>query len=196
VFTYIHTIILVSTYSINQRTLHSHFVIVVWTSVLSVSSSAVRHQRGIRVDLQSAVVGPRDVSLEGTALANCSRLSQIQGRHAGLPLSTRHCSAISVDVTTSRCGRRLQSTPVPRRRLRSSPDTDVLLIPRSRLVFGDRLFPVPGPRTLNNLPETVRSASSLPWFKLQLKNSIFSRRYILDTDIPSPSNWILQFSQM
>jgi len=37
-----------------------------------------------------------------------------------------------------------------RRRLRSSADTDILLVPRSRLVtVGDRSFPVNGPRTWN-----------------------------------------------
>jgi len=77
----------------------------IFTSGLSVSSSAVRHQHGSKVDLQSVVVGPRDASLDGTALVKCSRSSQLQGRHTGLPLSTRPCSTISVGVTTSRCGR-------------------------------------------------------------------------------------------
>jgi hypothetical protein len=53
-----------------------------------------------------------------------------------------------------------------RRRLRSSVDTDILLVPRSRLVtVCDRSFPVAGPRIWNNLPETVRSAPSLLSFK-------------------------------
>ena len=65
-----------------------------------------------------------------------------------------------------------------RRRLRSSVDTDILLVPRSRLVtVGDRSFPVAGPRTWNNLPETVRSAPSLLSFKQRLKTVLFSRRY-------------------
>lgn len=65
-----------------------------------------------------------------------------------------------------------------RRRLRSSADTDILLVPRSRLVtVGDRSFPVAGPRTWNFLPEAVRSASSLSSFKRQLKTFSFSRRY-------------------
>ena len=66
-----------------------------------------------------------------------------------------------------------------RRRLRTSAETDILLVPRSRLVtVGDRSFPVAGPRTWNNLPETVRSAPSLQSFKRQLKTVLFSRRYI------------------
>ena len=65
-----------------------------------------------------------------------------------------------------------------RRRLRSSADTDILLVPRSRLItVGDRSFPVAGPRALNDMPETVRSASSLSSFKRQLKTVLFSRRY-------------------
>jgi len=56
-----------------------------------------------------------------------------------------------------------------RRRLRSSADTDILLVPRSRLVtIGDRSIPVTGPRTWNNLPVSIRSAQSLLSFKRQL----------------------------
>jgi hypothetical protein len=71
-----------------------------------------------------------------------------------------------------------------RRRLRSSVDTDILLVPRSRLVTaGDRSFPVAGPRIWNNLPETVRSAPSLFSFKQRLKTVLFSRHYIIDSCI-------------
>ena len=49
-----------------------------------------------------------------------------------------------------------------RRRLRSSADTDFLLVPRSRLTtIGHRSFPVAGPRTWNNLQETVRSRGTV-----------------------------------
>jgi len=65
-----------------------------------------------------------------------------------------------------------------RRQLRSSADTDILLVSRSRLVtVGDRSFPVTGPRTWNNLPASIRSAPSLLSFKRQLKTCLFSRRY-------------------
>ena len=56
------------------------------------------------------VVEPRDASSDGTALAKCSRSSQLQGRHAGLSLSTRSCSAIPVVVTTSSCGHGLPTS--------------------------------------------------------------------------------------
>jgi len=52
-----------------------------------------------------------------------------------------------------------------RRRLTSAADTDILLIP------------VASPRTRNDLPDTVRSASLLPSFKRQLKTVLFSRRF-------------------
>jgi len=53
-----------------------------------------------------------------------------------------------------------------RRWLRSSADTDILLVPRSRLVtVGDSSFPVTGARTWNNLPASIRSAPSLLSFK-------------------------------
>jgi len=65
-----------------------------------------------------------------------------------------------------------------RRWLRSSADTDILLVPRSRLfTVGDRSFPVTGPRTWNNLTASIRSAPSLLSFKRQLKTCLFSRRY-------------------
>ena len=77
-----------------------------------------------------------------------------------------------------------------RRRLRSSADTDMLLVPRSRLVtVDDRSFPVAGPRTWNNLSEAVRSAPSLPSFKRQLKLFYFFV-VILNSDIP-----ILSYSE-
>jgi len=65
-----------------------------------------------------------------------------------------------------------------RRWLRSSADTDILLVPRSRLVtVGDRSFPVTGPRTWNNLPASMHSTPSLLSFERQLKTSLFFRRY-------------------
>jgi len=66
------------------------------------------------------------------------------------------------------------------RRLRTAADTDILLVPRSRLVtVGDRSFPVIGPRTWNNLSSSVRSAPSLLSFNRQLKTCVFSRRCTL-----------------
>ena len=57
-----------------------------------------------------------------------------------------------------------------RRRLRSSADPDILLVPRSRLVtVGDRSFPVAGPRTWKNPPGTIRSTPSLSSFESSLK---------------------------
>jgi len=63
-------------------------------------------------------------------------------------------------------------------RLRSSADTDILLVPLSRLfTVGDRSFPVTGPRTRNNLPASIRSAPSLLSFERLLKTCLFSHHY-------------------
>jgi len=49
---------------------------------------------GSKVDLQSAVVGPRDASLDGTALANCNQSSQLQGRLGLHDLAPPYLSAL------------------------------------------------------------------------------------------------------
>ena len=64
-----------------------------------------------------------------------------------------------------------------RRRLRSA-DSELLIVPRSRLVtMGDRSFSVAGPRIWNSLPLTIRSTQSLASFKRQLKTFLFSSSF-------------------
>jgi len=73
-----------------------------------------------------------------------------------------------------------------RRRLRSSADTNILLVPRSRLVIvGDRSFPVTGPQTWNNLLASIRSAPSLRSFKRQLKKHVYFLIVIPDIVFPN-----------
>lgn len=60
--------------------------------------------------------------------------------------------------------------------LRSS-DTSDLIVPRSRLVFGDRSFRCAAPRVWNSLPESVRASESLSTFKNNLKTFLFLSAY-------------------
>jgi len=69
--------------------------------------------------------------------------------------------------------------------------TDILLVPRSRLVtVGGRSFPVTGPQTGNNLPAPVRSAPSLLSFKRQLKHVYF---HVLIPEIVFPNSLVQAF---
>ena len=62
----------------------------------------------------------------------------------------------------------------PSRQLRSSNDTSVLKIPVYRTKSsGYRSFSVQAPTIWNNLPHSIRSASSLPSFKTKLKTYLF-----------------------
>lgn len=60
--------------------------------------------------------------------------------------------------------------------LRSTGSYD-LIVPRSRLVFGDRSFRCAAPRVWNSLPDFIRSCQSLPAFKKDLKAFLFYKAY-------------------
>jgi len=70
---------------------------------LPVLSSMWRQDRSKIDDLQSPVVEPRNVSLDGTALVECSRSSQLQACDVGFPLSPWSCSTVPVIIATSCC---------------------------------------------------------------------------------------------
>jgi len=55
----------------------------------------------------SPVFGPHNVSLDGTALVECSRSSRLQGCDVGLPLSPWSCSAVPVIIAISCCRHKL-----------------------------------------------------------------------------------------
>jgi hypothetical protein len=61
---------------------------------------------------------------------------------------------------------------LPARSLRSA-DTQLLTVPRSRLVLADRGFYIAGPTEWNNLPLTVRSANSVSTFHSRLKTHLY-----------------------
>jgi len=66
---------------------------------------------------------------------------------------------------------------VSRRKLRSASSLN-LIVRRTRLsTYGDRAFPVAGPRVWNSLPPHVTSASSVNIFKSRLKTFLFSRSH-------------------
>ncbi|CAB1337930.1 unnamed protein product [Coregonus sp. 'balchen'] len=65
----------------------------------------------------------------------------------------------------------------PTRTLRSSRSVS-LQQPRSRLkTMGDRAFSCAAPRLWNALPDTVRAAKSLYYFKAQLKTMLFRKAF-------------------
>ena len=65
----------------------------------------------------------------------------------------------------------------PRRRLRSS-STSKLVVPSTRLsTVGDRAFPVAAARVWNGLPVTVTSTPSLQSFRGRLKTELFATSY-------------------
>ena len=55
-----------------------------------------------------------------------------------------------------------------------------LVLPRTRLHFGNRAFCVAGPVAWNSLPLDIRSAPTLSTFKNMLKTYLFSRSYFTD----------------
>ncbi len=62
----------------------------------------------------------------------------------------------------------------PTRALRSC-SSGLLIVPRTRLQHrGDRAFAVAGPNLWNNLPDSIRTVSSLSYFKHLLKEHLFS----------------------
>jgi len=60
--------------------------------------------------------------------------------------------------------------------LRSSSSTD-LLIPATRLQFGDRAFAVAGSRQWNLLPSQIRTISDIGTFKSKLKTHLFIQAF-------------------
>ena len=65
-----------------------------------------------------------------------------------------------------------------RQRLRSwSAGNLVVLKPRSE--FGKRAFAITGPQAWNNLPQTIKSSTSVAVFKKQLKTHLFRKCYKL-----------------
>ena len=57
---------------------------------------------------------------------------------------------------------------------RSSHDSTLLFIPRTRTRTADNVFQVAGPRLWNSLPTNIRQAKSLDIFKGQLKTHLFN----------------------
>jgi len=53
--------------------------------------------------------------------------------------------------------------------LRSAARSDFIIPPHSRTKFGNGAFSVAGPEVWNRLPQSVRSAASVPQFKRILK---------------------------
>jgi len=60
-----------------------------------------------------------------------------------------------------------------RRQLCSATSTDYH-VPHTRTKFGDRAFSIAGPKTWNNLPQSVRSADCLDSFKQKIKFYLFN----------------------
>ena len=66
----------------------------------------------------------------------------------------------------------------PKRTLRSSSDTSLLVIPKTRLkTFGDRAFKAAAPRLWNDLPRNIRDSDSTAIFKKRLKTLLFSNAF-------------------
>ena len=69
-------------------------------------------------------------------------------------------------------------TPAPERNLRSSIDTERLIIPRTKLkTFASRAFSVAGPTEWNKLPLRIRHLTSYGQFKKEVKTHLFISYY-------------------
>ena len=69
-------------------------------------------------------------------------------------------------------------TPAPERNLRSSIDTERLIIPRIKLkTFASRAFSVAGPTEWNKLPLRIRHLTSYGQFKKEVKTHLFISYY-------------------
>ena len=66
---------------------------------------------------------------------------------------------------------------VSRRSTLRSASSESLIIPAAKTVFGTRSFAVAGPTYWNQLPETVKTASSVNTFKRRLKTYLFQVSY-------------------
>ena len=68
------------------------------------------------------------------------------------------------------------ATVPTRRALRSAVRGD-LLVPRTRVKFGNRAFAVAGPEAWNSLPVDIRSSETVTLFKNRLKTYLFKLSY-------------------
>ena len=67
---------------------------------------------------------------------------------------------------------------MPNRRLRSSQDNSLLIIPRTKLkTFANRAFSVAAPTTWNALPKHIRDAPDLLSFKCALKTHLYQEAF-------------------
>ena len=65
------------------------------------------------------------------------------------------------------------------RSLRSSSDTTLLFIPKTKLKsFGDRSFRYYGPKLWNTLPKSIREINTISKFKCGLKTHFFKVHYV------------------
>ena len=64
----------------------------------------------------------------------------------------------------------------PSRALRSS-DMELLTVPRTRTLYGDRAFSVAGPKVWNSLPFELRNISDIEPFKNHLKTFLFKEHF-------------------
>ncbi|XP_071795570.1 uncharacterized protein [Asterias amurensis] len=62
----------------------------------------------------------------------------------------------------------------PNRYLRSSTDTRLLAIPKTRTTTGEKSFHAAAPKLWNDLPHSIRHSSSLAAFKKSLKTHLFT----------------------
>ena len=66
----------------------------------------------------------------------------------------------------------------PNRRLRSSLDNSLLIIPRTKLkTFANRAFSVAAPTTWNALPKHIRDTPDLLSFKYTLKTHLYQEAF-------------------
>lgn len=62
---------------------------------------------------------------------------------------------------------------IPTRTLRSG-DQNLLMVPRTNLLYGKRAFSVAAPTLWNAMPETIRASKSLQGFKKLLKTHLYN----------------------
>ena len=75
----------------------------------------------------------------------------------------------------------LQKIYTPSRRLRSSADSRILCIPRTKTkTFGERSFAYQSPFLWNSLPSAIRHSSSTISFRKALKTHLFREYYLSD----------------
>lgn len=62
-------------------------------------------------------------------------------------------------------------------RISRSPSRNLLVIPRSKLMYGDRAFSVSAPRLWNDIPGIIKCSVGLNAFKRNLKTFLFKRYF-------------------